>query len=90
MTGRDVGAEYRYRSGVGAGRLMRKNGGVSGLATKHFGQPKPALCARHGDVVLVEQPKPMLGICIGHRIAIQGRNGVEYVGLSSSLAAWSI
>jgi len=90
MTGVDFGAHYQYRDEFHAGKIMRAYGGIDGIATKHLGPAKGALFALPGDVVMVESPRRMLGVCIGHRIAVQGKEGIEYLPLSAALMAWSV
>jgi hypothetical protein len=90
ITGKDPSAPYRYADAFGAGRILRRYGGIEGVANRCFGVPKPARCAARGDVVMVDAPQRMLGICVGHLIAVQGAQGVEYAPLSSGILAWSI
>lgn len=90
MTGANYAASYHRHDEFHAGRIVRSYGGVDGIATKHLGPSKGALFALPGDVVLVEAPRQMLGICVVHRVAVQGGAGVEYVPLSAALAAWSV
>jgi len=90
ITGSDPSAPYRYVDAFGAGRILRRYGGIEGVANKCFGTSKPALCAARGDVVMVDAPQRMLGICAGHLIAVQGAQGVEYMPLSAGLMAWGI
>lgn len=43
-----------YDSEMGAARLLVTHGGMEGLLTYAFGEPKPAVMARRGDCVLCE------------------------------------
>lgn len=90
IVGTDPSERWQYADEFGAGRILRQYGGVEGIATFVFGEPKDAMSANRGDVVMVEAPKRMLGVCIGHLVAVQGGHGVEFVVLSSALKAWSI
>jgi hypothetical protein len=90
MVGKDPSERWQYADEYGAGRVLRKYGGVDGVATFLFGPSKEPLTSNRGDLVMVEAPQRMLGICIGHLVAIQGSHGVEFVPLSSALKAWSI
>lgn len=90
VTGGNPAASMQYVDWFGAGRILRRYGGVEGVATKLFGPSKPALCAGRGDLVMLDKPHRMLGICAGHLIAVQGAQGVEYCPLSSGIMAWSI
>lgn len=90
ITGKDFGERFRYVDQWGAGRILRRYGGVEGIATRFLGAPKPAALATRGDVVLVRSPKSMLAICAGHVIAAQGEDGVVFLPLSAALKAWSV
>lgn len=90
ITGREFRERFHYRDQFGARKILSRYGGVEGIATRFLGAPKEAGLAQRGDVVLVQSPKSMLGICAGHMIAAQGRNGVEWLPLSAALKAWSV
>lgn len=90
MTGVDLAAPYAYGDAREAAVLLEQHGGVEGIATASLGAPKGALFAFPGDIVLVEAPRPMLGVCVGHRVAVQGSVGIEYVPLSSARKAWGV
>lgn len=91
MTGADPGARWRglYSSEKGARRVLRDNGGVSGIATLVLGPAVPAPLAGRGDVVLVDSPSgEALALCIGAVIASQGADGLVFLPLASAKAAW--
>lgn len=90
IRGHDPSERWQYSDAAGARRLLREHGGILGLATLALGQPKRGLLAGRGDVVLVRAPRRMLGVCLGHVVAVQGRAGVEYAPLSAALVAWSV
>ena len=90
MTGVNLAADYLYSTELEAARILRAAGGVEGIATKALGEPKGGLFALPGDVVMVEAPRRMLGVCIGHHVAVQGGEGIEYVPLSGAMTAWTV
>jgi hypothetical protein len=90
IVGKDPSERWQYADEFGAGRILRQYGGVEGIATFVFGPEKDPLRAGRGDVVLVEAPRRMLGVCLGHIVAVQAEHGVEFVPLSGVLKAWSI
>jgi hypothetical protein len=92
-TGTDLGARWRglYQSEKGARRVLRDNGGVSGLATALLGPPVPPALAGRGDVVLIDTPGgEALALCIGTSIAAQGLSGIEFHPTSAAKAVWKI
>ena len=108
MTGVDLAAKWRgrYTKALGAGRFLKKEGGLEGLmqklAAKHAMEALPSvLYARRGDVVLMDVPTtvatngesaggPALGICVGARVAAAGENGVVFVPLEQARRAWRV
>jgi hypothetical protein len=90
ITGHSYAAQFRYQDAFGAGRILRRYGGVEGIATRFLGPAKEAGMASRGDVVLVRAPKAMLAICAGHVIAAQGNDGVLFLPLSAAVKAWSV
>lgn len=93
MTGTDPGARWRglYVSEKGARRLLRDNGGVSGLATLLLGPAIPAPLAGRGDVVLIDTPGgEALALNVGTVIAAQGLTGIEFHPPSAAKAAWKL
>jgi len=90
VTGSNPASGMHYVDPFGAGRIIRRYGGIEGIARHLFGASKPVLCATRGDVVMLDAPRRMLGICAGHLIAVQAERGVEYVPLSAGVMAWSI
>ncbi|WP_157779683.1 DUF6950 family protein [Cupriavidus pauculus] len=92
-TGTDPGLRWRglYSSEKGARRVLRDNGGVTGLATLILGQPVPAAMAGRGDVVLIDTPcGDALALNVGNMIAAQGQNGIEFHPLGAGKATWKI
>lgn len=91
MTGCDLAAAVRgkYHCAREALSILGAQG-VAGIATEHLGQPILATLARDGDVCLVHMPRPMLGVCVGSRIVLQGAVGAEYVPLDRAVCAWRV
>ncbi|MGO4815256.1 hypothetical protein AB4156_37720 [Cupriavidus sp. 2MCAB6] len=93
MTGADPGARWRglYSSEKGARRVLRDNGGVSGIASLVLGSPVPVALAGRGDVVLVDTPHgEALALCLGGLIAAQGQEGIEFHPMTAAKAAWKV
>ncbi|MEN7529345.1 hypothetical protein [Cupriavidus sp. DL-D2] len=93
MTGTDPGERWRglYSTEKGARRVLRDNGGVSGLATLILGPPVVPASAGRGDVVLIDTPEGnALALCIGDRIAAQGVGGIEFHPIAAAKAAWKV
>ncbi|MCA3194500.1 MAG: hypothetical protein INH12_31060 [Cupriavidus sp.] len=93
MTGTDPGERWRglYQSERGARRVLRDNGGVSGLATLILGHPVPPALAGRGDVVVIDTPAgEALALCVGANIAAQGEWGLEFHPSSAARASWKV
>ena len=92
ITGEDHGKPYRgYKTAKGAASRLLKHGGVDGLATKEFGEPKPPLMAKRGDVVSFETNGEIaLGICVGDKIAAVSEDGLFTFSMKNAIKAWSI
>lgn len=90
MTGIDYARAFSYRDAFGAKRSLGRYGGVEGIATHALGEPKSGLMAQRGDVVLVQSPLNSLGICLGHVIAAQGRDGVVMLPITAAIKAWTV
>jgi hypothetical protein len=90
MTGVDFAVSFRgYRSGRGAGKLLRECRHLSGIASALLGEPMEPGFAQRGDVVLVAGPaRNSLGICLGAHYAGPGKFGVEYGPIDRALSAW--
>lgn len=92
ITGEDHGKPYRgYKTAKGAASRLLKHGGVEGLATKEFGEPKRPLLAKRGDVVSLEtNAEIVLGICVGDKIAVVSEGGLITLSMKNAIKAWSI
>jgi len=92
MTGVDHGARFRgYYTELGAGRLLKANGGVRGLATEAWGEPVPVAFAAVGDpVLMLNEGRELLAVCNGTCAIAAGPVGVVALDMSAALAAWKI
>jgi hypothetical protein len=94
ITGTDPAKGYRgrYKTAIGAARLQKMYGGLSGLVEKAGLEEIAPLKAQRGDVVLIDTP---LGEALGvidmsGRIAGQGPEGITRYLLSSARRAWRV
>lgn len=92
LTGVDHGKPYRgYKTARGAASRLLKHGGVDGIATKAFGEPKKPLLARRGDAVSFKSNGEIaLGICVGDKIAAVSEAGLITLSMREAINAWSI
>lgn len=99
ITGEDKRALFAgYDSEAGAAALLAQHGGMDGLLTHAFGEPKPAAHARRGDVVLVEfgsGPQPAIvdgawccAPALGGGLARRRIFGQR--GMPDAVSSWSI
>ncbi len=102
-TGRDPLADLRAAGPVadkkllGALRIIRKAGGFIQAATQRLGPFLPGLMAQRGDVVLALSGGKVgrvsgysFGICTGTHIACPGNERIEFLPLTSGVAAWRV
>jgi hypothetical protein len=104
VTGQDVLADLRAPGGalekrnlLTALRTVRSAGGFLSAATQRLGPFLPALMAQRGDVVLALSGGEMrrvsgysFGICTGPNIVCPGNERLEFLPLSSGVAAWRL
>jgi hypothetical protein len=85
----------KYKTKVGAARMLAKAGGLEGWVRRCLGEPlqAPAMAMR-GDVVMFAQPEPYgphaLGICVGPHIAAPGEHGTQLLPMSVATLAWRV
>ncbi|MEE8534768.1 MAG: hypothetical protein V3S45_01910 [Kiloniellales bacterium] len=98
-TGQDFAAPFRgrYKSAVGAARVLKKFAGggleetAEAIARDHARPEVPPLKAQRGDMVLVEtETGPALGVCLGEAAAVAGQEGTVMVPARSWLRAWRV
>lgn len=92
LTGKDHGKPYRgYKTAKGAASRLLKHGGVEGIATKEFGEPKRPLLAKRGDIVSFKNNgEIVLGICVGDKIAAVSEAGLIVLSMREAINAWSV
>ena len=93
LTGVDVALpELRtHTSELQAARLLKKYGGVQGIATAALGTPMHPLMATVGDVVLTEsEGRDMLAICNGGTCIAPGPLGLVHLGMDSARLCWRV
>lgn len=72
-------------------KLILENGpSLTDWVDKHLEQI-PITMAQRGDIVDVETCEgPAMGLCIGPKAVFIGKNGIEYVPLTSLIRAWRL
>lgn len=91
-----TGVDYRdrfpaYGSQDEAAAILAEHGGVAGLLTSLFGQPKPALQAQRGDLVAGDFGLGITaGVCLGVACCAPGAGGLVFLPTASAVAAWSV
>lgn len=93
LTGTDVALpELRtHTTELQAARLLKKHGGVAGIAAAALGEPIAPLLANVGDVVLTDMGGgDMLAICNGGTCMAPGPTGLVHVGMDTARACWRV
>ncbi|MBK5203870.1 MAG: hypothetical protein JJD98_00225 [Polaromonas sp.] len=93
LTGADVALpELRtHTTELQAARLLKKHGGVAGIATTALGEPIAALLANVGDVVLTDMGGgDTLAICNGSSCMAPGPHGLVHLGMDTARACWRV
>lgn len=93
LTGRDVAlpAFRRHATERQAARLLKRHGGVAGIATAALGQPVPASGAQVGDVVLAKAgSRDMLAICNGATCIAPGPRGLAVLPMAQASLCWRL
>lgn len=97
VTGVDLAASYRdeVTGARAAVRLMRREGGLVGLATDALGRwncPRVGVrYARRGDLVTTETKHgPAFGVFLGHCSAFAGPGGLTFLSSEHITQAWRI
>lgn len=99
ITGRDVASGLRgtYYTERGAAKIIRRAGGLAGLATQLIGRPfdNPHL-AHRGDIAMIEQtvePEKtieVLGVVILDRVWVRADEGMDWRPRSAAVMAWPV
>lgn len=91
MTGKDLAAQFDYESEMGAGRVLAKHGGLSGLFRHLLGEPGEVV---PGAVVLAsvsdEGDKVAAGVYAGYCVFLMGDDGLIRVTPERVLEAWPL
>lgn len=96
ITGFDLAKDYRsYKTKAGALRMLKKYGGVAGIAeviAKQHGIPEiPPLNAQRGDVCLFDIGRgDTLGVVAGEHIFAPGQDGLIGFPILQAVRAWRI
>jgi hypothetical protein len=93
LTGCDVAlpAFRRHTTERQAARLLKRHGGVAGIATAALGSPVPATTAQVGDVVLAKAGgRDMLAICNGDTCVAPSPAGLVFIPMASASVCWRI
>jgi hypothetical protein len=100
ITGRDPAPELRgaYSTGAEAVALLRKLGGLRGVARSHFGAEIPVDEATDGDIALIDRHRctgeteehGALGVFWRGMILSQGAYGASYAPRDAARAAWRL
>ena len=64
----DLPQWYPYTNESEALKIIRENGGLEDLITKHLGVPLPRLLVLEGDIALIDQTEHILGIATPHQV----------------------
>ena len=90
MTGHDPAAGLRtYRTERGALRVLKRHGGVAGVADARLGPRVPVLAAQVGDAGLVTlDERDSLALCAGSHWLATGLQGLIPLPLEVANIAW--
>lgn len=93
ITGVNVYGEYLgYKSQSGADKIIKKNGSLESLISKHFGDGHDyILRAKRGDLALVRIPYRAIGVVddSGQFVAVMSDKGYARIPLSKAKRIWS-
>ena len=95
-TGVDMAAQLRgYSTAREALRIIRKHGGLWGIATLALGQPLSPAYACPGDVALVPSSvgskREALAVCVScDKAAAPGASGLHIVPIDRALCVWRV
>jgi hypothetical protein len=93
LTGCDVAlpAFRKHATERQAARVLKRHGGVLGIATAALGQPVPATTASVGDVVLAKAGgRDMLAICNGDTCIAPGPRGLAVLPMAQASLCWRL
>lgn len=94
ITGEDFYSQYLgYESKKEADVIIKKNGGVEKLISKHLGRSfENVLFARRGDLVLMHLPQKTIGVVddTGEKIACLSESGLIRLPLKKAVRFWRV
>jgi hypothetical protein len=93
LTGQDFAADLRgtYATAAEASRVLKKLGGVRGIATAALGASVAPAFAAVGDIVLMQQDgRELLAACNGLEALCAGDAGLAPASMQQALAAWKV
>lgn len=93
LHGVDYAEQWRgkYSSYFGALRMIAPHGSLAGLVSSVFGDMKPPLLARRGDLVIAAMPEgDAVGIADGDGAMFMAEKGLVRVPLKLCKGAWRV
>lgn len=93
LTGEDFTIPFigKYATAKGAARLLKKHGGVRGIATAALGEEINPLAAQRGDIVMIDgEHGDTLGVCIGRQCVAPGFTDLIYFPMTAAVTAWRV
>lgn len=93
LTGVDYFAQYAgYTNALEAAHLLKKYGGVRGIATLALGAEIPPLFACRGDILMVQTVEhgDTLAVCIGTKCVAPGVDSLQSLPVSTAITAWRV
>lgn len=91
VRGENPATAHALRSEADVEAVLRRYGGLRGLATFYFGEPAPPLAARRGDVLIADGPNgDTLGVCAGDHGLFVFDDGLHPKKLKECLASWRV
>lgn len=91
MTGTDPMADLRHLNSAAAATRYLSRHPLPELVSERLGRAGPATLAQRGDVVLIEQQgRQLLGVCLGAQWAAPGEHGLVFGPMVVALEAWQV
>lgn len=91
LTGSDPMSDLRHINTAAAATKLLKRHPLPDLVAERLGPITSALLAQRGDVVLIEQEgRHLLGICLGNQWAAPGEHGLVFGPMDTAHGAWPI
>lgn len=88
MTGQDLfTARGKYKTKIGAGRVLKRLGGMEGALASVLGPSVPPANAAHGDIVVLDGA---CGICIGRKALFLSDGGFSMIPTLNAECAFNV